>query len=103
MSTPRLPQRFLQIIEGLSILSLPQCISGPPELVAEVSLGPFGPVQSPLRLTPSCPRLSPPPPHPLWPGNSPASVTQQMSLSFPEDKAEDRGWGRGPPWCVSWD
>ena len=100
MPTPRLPQRFLQITEGLSILSLPQGISGPPELVAEVSLGPFGPVQSPLRLTLSCPNTAPSPPHPLRPGNSPASVTQQMSLSFPEDKAEDRGWGRGPPWCV---
>lgn len=65
MPTPRLPQRFLQIIEGLSILSLAQGISGPPELVAEVSLGPFGPVQSPLRLTPSCPILSPPTPPPL--------------------------------------
>ena len=60
MPTPRLPQRFLQITEGLSILSLPQGISGPPELVAEVSLGPFGPVQSPLRLTLSCPNTAPP-------------------------------------------
>lgn len=75
-----------KIIEYLSTPTLPQGISRPPELAAEVSPGPFA-LSSPLsRPYPSCPNTAPPP-HPLWPGNSPASVTQQMSLSFPEGQA----------------
>lgn len=61
MPTPRLPQRFLQIIEGLSILSLPQGISGPPELVAEVSLGALWPCPVPSTPYPLLPNTVPPP------------------------------------------
>lgn len=44
---PRLPQRLLQMMEGLSTSTLPRGISRPPELAAELSPGPFAPA-SPL-------------------------------------------------------
>lgn len=73
----------------LDVCPLPSLPQGHFQTSGISSWGPLPGSGFSLGLTSSCPSTTPHT-HPtllLWPGNSPVSVTQQMSLSFPEGQA----------------